>query len=102
MIKVFKYIIKLNDNSQCGDVCMPLGAKVLKVTASEASGTITLWAQIDTDESEVEQRCFTFIATGQCLNWEVQYSMSYMDTVFEGMYVWHIYECIKTLLSHSE
>jgi len=70
---------------------MPRGAIIRR--AAMQGGKITLWAEVAPDpvdgpHTEYEQRYFIIIPTG--IHW---YSdLTYIDTVFDGEYVWHIYE----------
>lgn len=71
-----------------GIVNMPKGAIVRK--AAMQDGQVQLWAEVDTD-NPLEQRHFVSYGTG----WEIEEdNICYIDTVFDGIYVWHVYEVV--------
>jgi hypothetical protein len=71
-------------------IYMPKGAFLLDVM--DQVGVITLWAQVDRDEQEMEQREFVIIGTG----WDVPDNGIYHGTVQISPYVWHVYEIVST------
>lgn len=70
-----------------GEVTMPKDAKVLK--AGIQNGVVYVWAEVDT-KAPIEERHFVVYGTG----WEIatDRNLSYIDTVFDGPFVWHVYE----------
>lgn len=70
-----------------GILNLPKGAIVRK--AGMQGGVVTLWVEVDTD-NPLEERHFVSYGTG----WEISEdrSLCYIDTVFDGIYVWHVYE----------
>jgi len=70
-----------------GEISLPQGAIVRK--AGMQNGAITLWVEVDTD-APTEYRHFVAYGTG----WEIatDRSLCYIDTVFDGSFVWHVYE----------
>lgn len=78
MITVYKY--------GEGVVNMPKGAIVRK--AAMQNGRVTLWAEVDTSQP-LEARTFVTYGTG----WEIdEEKRCYIDTIFDGPFVWHVYE----------
>jgi hypothetical protein len=60
------------------------------LTVAKQGGHIMLWALVDTDSKEKVNYNFQIYGTG----WEIVPSdlgLSYVGTVFDGPYVWHIY-----------
>jgi hypothetical protein len=86
MKKIYKYEI-LTD----GKLLLPNGAIVRKVAAQGDS--IFLWAEVDPDRSRLE-RCFEVFATGQEITEGMGIDRVYLDTLFIGAYVCHVYERI--------
>lgn len=69
-----------------GEISLPQGAIVRK--AGMQNGAITLWVEVDTD-APTEYRHFAAYGTGWVLPGCV---LCYIDTVFDGSFVWHVYE----------
>jgi len=66
-------------------VLMRRGARILK--AGYQNGELMIWALVD-EMAEYEQYSFRLIGTGH----EADVSgFTYLDTVFEGALVWHIF-----------
>lgn len=70
------------------EIQMPVGAKVLHVGMQRS--TITLWAAVDTD-AQVCTREFMTQGTGQEKNPRIHDAI-HLGTVFDGGYVWHVFE----------
>ena len=66
-------------------ILMPRKSRLLCVGSQE--GTITLWAEVDTEEVLVTRK-ITIVGTG----WELPENVIYLGTVFLGAFVWHVYE----------
>jgi len=79
MITIYKYPI--------GKVSMPKGAKVLTVDVKV--GEFYLWAEVDTD-APLEEREFHVYGTG----YPLPDNRCYIATVFENVFVWHVYEVV--------
>lgn len=73
-----------------GEVQLPKGAKIL--TVSHQNGNFVMWAEVDT-EQVLEHRTFEVFGTG----WEMPTykEMAYIGTMFEGAFVWHVYEVLE-------
>jgi hypothetical protein len=90
--RILKYPIPTPDSVYGGGFCiveMPVGAKVLHV--GDQDGELKLWSFVES-ESEIEERCFLINGTGVRLNLPTG---SYVGTVQQGRYVWHIFEIKK-------
>ena len=81
MKTVYKYKIG------SGELQLPYGAKVL--TAAMQGNEICLWAEVD-DEAVPEHRTFYVYGTGHI----VPEDSCYVATVFDGAFVWHVYEVV--------
>ena len=70
-----------------GEVMMPKGAKVLAAWCQ--NGEVQIWAEVD-DKAPLEERHFVVYGTG----WEIatDRNLSYIGTVHDGAFVWHVYE----------
>lgn len=72
-----------------GFVDMPKGAIVRK--AGTQNGEFFVWAEVDPSQP-LEERQFSVYGTG----WELEdRPLCYIDTVFEGAFVWHVYEVLR-------
>lgn len=81
-----RYLTDTKSNSMLADVMIPRYHKVLKFGVQ--FNEIVLWAEVDTDDEPL-LRTFSVVPTGG----DVPSStiMDYLDTVFVGDFVWHIY-----------
>lgn len=71
-----------------GLVNMPKGAIVRK--AGMQDGRVVIWAEVDTSQP-MELRHFVTYGTG----WEIgEEARCYIDTIFDGAFVWHVYEIV--------
>jgi hypothetical protein len=68
-------------------VAMPKGAIIRHVNTQDH--TSMLWAECDPD-AELETREFLWYGTGHTFN--PNYVEHYVATLFEGPFVWHLYE----------
>jgi hypothetical protein len=65
-------------------------ADILKCAIQgEGVFNIYLWANVQTELSLIE-RHFAIVGTG----WELPKNTKYIDTIFDGDFVWHIYELL--------
>jgi hypothetical protein len=83
MGKIWKYVINRVD-VMCLD--LPDGAEVL--TAAMQNGDITLWILVDPN-AELRKRPFYVVGTGNPFPPEAK---TFIGTVFDGPFVWHIFE----------
>lgn len=84
MKTIYKYAIK-------DRVVMPSNATIKKVAYQ--NDYLVMWAEVDTD-NQLEERYFKTIGTGWGLTYDGG-TLTYIDTVFERDFVWHIYEYIS-------
>lgn len=69
-------------------VTVPKGAKLLRV--GKQHGGLYLWAIVETNITERETIKFLVAGTGQELHgW---WNLTYIDTIFDGEYVWHVFD----------
>jgi hypothetical protein len=85
--RMLKYQISCN-TSQQADVLMPAHAVIRAVGMQNER--IYAWAETDGVGGAVT-RTFCVVPTGG----NVPYAGSYLGTVFEGPFVWHMYEVLK-------
>lgn len=71
-----------------GELLMPKRAKVLKVALQH--GVLTLWVLVDPKETATQRRLFAVYGTGHEIDDTAR--MTYLDTVFDGSFVWHVFE----------
>lgn len=73
------------------EIKLPLGAEVLYAGAQ--AGEFYIWALVDLSETEMVERSFAVWGTG----WEIEEypNVDFISTVFEGPFVWHIFEILK-------
>ena len=66
----------------------PIGAEIIKCDVQNE--IITLWACVDENNlEEKEIRLFHILATGEHFD---KSRLQYIDSVFIGPYVWHVFE----------
>ncbi|WP_020403778.1 DUF7352 domain-containing protein [Gracilimonas tropica] len=64
------------------------GAEILKIAYQ--NGELYLWAMVDSEADE-EERNFCIVGTGNKLSSKAK-NGTYLETVFQQGYVWHIFE----------
>jgi hypothetical protein len=84
MKRIYKYELKE------GSVEMPIGAKILSIQYQNNRPYI--WALVDTDV-ECDFRYFTIVGTGE--DFPEADDFTYINTIQDGPFVWHIFEYIK-------
>lgn len=84
---VFKYGIQIQDPPNLMD--LPFGAKVLSA-GMQADG-MYIWVAIDPNEPRKARRTLAVIGTG---NGAVPANARFISTVFDRMFVWHVFEII--------
>lgn len=80
---VYKYRLKLVDITE---VDMPDGAEIL--CCQMQHDTICLWALVD-PKADRNYRAFAIYGTGHSI---VHDTLTYIATVQQGPYVWHVFE----------
>ena len=84
-----KTIYKYQLTSQVCTLTLPTGAEILTVKLQNEKPT--LWAVVNPNTSEVEERHICIIGTG----WQVEDNMEYITTYLDGYFVWHVFELNK-------
>lgn len=85
---IFKYAL---DMKALQAIALPNGAIIRKVGVQ--SGTIHIWAEVIPNETLVDvRRTFEIFPTGGLIPVDMGVERKYLDTVFIGSYVWHVYE----------
>lgn len=79
MKTVYKY--------RTGVIQIPKGAHILK--AGMQNGEVFIWAEVDSSQP-TEERSFCVCGTGHL----IPKKSCYIDTVFDGDFVWHVYEVL--------
>lgn len=88
----YKYKLKVNISGP-QIVQMPKGARIMRV--HNQYGEICMWAVHCTNEEEKEDRIFRVYGTGHEIPQSAEgKANSYIGTVFQGHFVWHILEYI--------
>ena len=82
MRTILKYEVQNTDRPV---IVMPDGANILAVGMQ--NDNMFLWADVDTDNGERRYE-LRVIGTGH----PVPFGMTYVNTVFQGPFVWHIYK----------
>lgn len=85
MMVVYKYPLSLVSKQH---VQMPLGAKILSVAKQREQ--LCLWALVDT-EAVSYARLIEIHGTGQ--RFKQSESQSFVGTVFDVPFVWHVFDC---------
>lgn len=70
-------------------VQMPMGAKILSAKAID--GRIFVWAEVE-DDAPSEERLFEVFGTGHPMVSEMGTEREFVQTVFMGWLVFHVYE----------
>jgi hypothetical protein len=74
------------------EVLLPKDSLVLK--AGIQNGGVYIWALVDPNEQTHIQREFIVVGTGHPFEYEYL-KHRFVDTVFDGPFVWHIWEVNK-------
>jgi hypothetical protein len=87
MLKVFKYVVPLEDYFS---LVLPRGAKILSVLAQ--GGKAQMWAMVN-PANKTEKRNFRLADTGQQINEDID-NLDFIGTfhVVTGNYVGHLFE----------
>ena len=84
---VWKYVVAPISQPGRYSISLPVGATLLRFDVQ--GDALCVWAQVDPD-TFMAMRMFHVLATGQIFSEGV-----WLATVFDGPYVWHIYEVKK-------
>lgn len=90
MKTVFKYELDFRYNRD-GPISLrlPHGHVVRHVGHQGCEGVLCLWVEVDTD---LEQREVKFYAYGTGHNMYTAANKTFVGTVMQGVFVWHVYE----------
>lgn len=84
MKKIYKYIVDSD-----GYVNLPTDSKFKKLGLQ--MGILCLWYEIDTEfKDSLHTNRFKMFATGE----EIPKGTIYYDTIFDGPFVWHVYQVL--------
>lgn len=78
---------------------MPVGARPLSAHLQPVGGwspeppswrstRITIWAEVDVDQKDLELRHFAVIGTG----WQYPGARTFLGTIFDGPFIWHVFD----------
>ena len=90
MKRIFKYTLQTKDSFE---LLLPKGLRILKLGMSK--GNPCVWALINPNEFIHEIHRFRIFGTGHEISDEEFARLTYIDTYFEGSFVWHLFE-VKT------
>ena len=86
MKTIYKYTLQMN----CANhISLNKKSEVVKFAIQNNQPCI--WVICDTDNI-TENRIFGIVGTG----WKIEENMRYIDTAFEGPFVWHLFEQVKS------
>jgi len=71
---------------------LPIDSQVLKVGMQ--NGIMQMWVLVDPNEKQTSQRNFEIIGTGHSFEFDYL-THTYIDSLFDGPFVWHIWEVNK-------
>jgi hypothetical protein len=71
---------------------LPIDSQVLKVGIQ--NGIMQMWVLVDPNQKETSQRNFEIIGTGHSFEFDYL-THTYIDSLFDGPFVWHIWEINK-------
>ena len=87
---IYKYPFKIQSKPQ--GVFLPKSAQILHVGV-QYGGSPMLWALVDTEPLE-GLRTLRVYGTGETIDETLP--LQYLGTIFQGPYVWHIFEELDT------
>ena len=86
-----KLIYKYELNFEYSYIVIPKGATIVK--AGGQNDAIYIWCMFDESNNSIQEgRTFRIFGTGE----QIPEHLTYIDTVFERRYVWHIFEEVAT------
>lgn len=91
MYSVYKYT--LNDLASTQELTLPKESKFLK--ASMQHNKITLWYLVDLQQVNKNSIKHTIHVKGTGSPSSKISTMKYLDTVFNGPYVWHLFQSLE-------
>ncbi len=69
-------------------VQLPIDSQVLKVGIQ--NGIMQMWVLVDPNQKQTSQRNFEIIGTGHSFEFDYL-THTYIDSLFDGPFVWHIW-----------
>lgn len=92
MRQVFKYQPDIAMHEPFFQLELPQGAVFLKVAMQH--DRLTFWFEVDSNNT-MQQRSFAVVPTGMYVPKHMDGPVEFLETVFQGIYVWHIYEVVE-------
>ncbi len=71
---------------------LPIDSQVLKVGMQ--NGIMYMWVLVDPNQKQASYRNFEIIGTGHSFEFDYL-THTYIDSLFDGPFVWHIWEVNK-------
>jgi hypothetical protein len=71
---------------------LPIDSQVLKVGMQ--NGIMQMWVLVDPNQKQTSYRNFEIIGTGHSFEFDYL-THTYIDSLFDGPFVWHIWEVNK-------
>lgn len=91
---IYKYRLKREDKQE---INLPSFSRILKF--GKQGESLCLWALVPRESVSFETRIIEILGTG----WETpqydEFNLTYLDTIFDNEFVWHIFEK-KLKLNH--
>jgi hypothetical protein len=73
-------------------VTLPINSQILK--AGMQNGIMCIWALVDVNEKQTYYATFEIIGTGSIFEFDYL-THTYIDSLFDGPFVWHIWKVNK-------
>jgi hypothetical protein len=73
-------------------IMMPINSQVLK--AGMQNGIMYIWALVEPNEKQTYECNFEILGTGHSFEFDYL-THTYIDSLFDGPFVWHIWEVNK-------
>ena len=100
MITVYKYSFNVSDT-----VTLRITGYItaLKIgTQHPGVGELILWAIVDTESEDTESLKLRIVGTGNPFDDYDDESLHFIDTVMDGIFVWHIFQIVEEAPDDSE
>ena len=88
MNTIHKYILQITENQTIPMRCIPQMGHILKIAWQ--GNSLCLWARVNTNIPE-RPVAFRIVGTGIEVNDETVHEFRFVETIFQGPYVWHIF-----------
>ena len=93
MRQVFKYQPDIAMHLPFFDIELPENSTFLKVAMQH--GKVTFWFEVD-PKAAITTRSFAIVPTGSHVPQAIDGRAEFLETVFDGIFVWHMYEGVET------